>query len=673
MKSRIEQVEHLAVALMKQQGLAPPHAEAYQEGSAETALLNRSGLPKGLEDDWHEGWGAEDDADFDRPRLDPDEEALSRDFGRINMDQSSTSYRSGAHWATILEHITEVKGFFESTTPLNEGPDESEVRSGPPSPILLLGASEPPSKTDILASMPEKTVVDRLVSRYFNSKDLAVVMLHVPTFQQQYEAFWEDPDGTSVAWIGLLFSIMCLATFFYRRTGDPLPEPLERAHEVMDAFRVCTAHCLFLGNYTKPGPHTLETLLLHLFSEYVRSNDAESGIYVMMGIIVRLALRMGLHRDPAQYSKISPFQGEMRRRLWAMVSQTDLLISFQSGFPSTIRQEQGDTEPPSNLFDEDFDEDSKDLPPSRPRTEMTPVSYLITKSALTAAFRRIAEHAFSMDRTSYETVLKLDHDLQAAQESIPAFLQIRSMDRSITDPAYLIMQRFYLELLFQKSRCVLHRRYMLEGRRQSRFAYSRATCIEAALKLLEHQSAIHNEIQRGGQLYRDQWFVSSLTSHDFLTAAMILCLEVSRDGAEKGEGSWRPYEAGGRSTEDEGRRKLLIKALERSREIWQASKDYSREARKAYEALKVMLYKVNDGERGSTASSTPSIRPDGSLSRLRDTTPAALSRGEQPGWEALCATETADAPDEASYESMTIEDMLDFPGNDGVDWVRPFP
>ena len=38
---------------------------------------------------------------------------------------------------------------------------------------------------------------------------------------------------------------------------------------------------------------------------------------------------------------------------------------------------------------------------------------------------------------------------------------------------------------------------------------------------------LHSEIQPGGRLYEDRYMMNSLTLHDFLIAAMVLCVELS--------------------------------------------------------------------------------------------------------------------------------------------------
>lgn len=72
--------------------------------------------------------------------------------------------------------------------------------------------------------MPTKSAVDKLVTRYFNSYDPAVHILHSPTFHKELHNHWQDPSKSSIVWLGLLYSILCLAMQSYHKIGD---EPLE--------------------------------------------------------------------------------------------------------------------------------------------------------------------------------------------------------------------------------------------------------------------------------------------------------------------------------------------------------------------------------------------------------------------------------------------------------------
>ncbi|KAJ6036784.1 fungal specific transcription factor domain protein [Penicillium herquei] len=91
---------------------------------------------------------------------------------------------------------------------------------------------------------------------------------------------------------------------------------------------------------------------------------------------------MGYHRDAKHFSSISPFDGEMRRRVWAMIVQLDSSVSTQLGLPRLVKESDTNTAEPRNLVDSDFDEDISILPPSRPEIEVTPTLYVLTKLRL---------------------------------------------------------------------------------------------------------------------------------------------------------------------------------------------------------------------------------------------------------------------------------------------------
>lgn len=132
---------------------------------------------------------------------------------------STTNFRS---------QISEVKTYFASHKKEMESNYERIKNSKPSAasdgPDFLFSTHTKVSDTDLRAEVPSKSVVDRLVARYFNSYDPAVSFLHSPTFTKQLQSHWLDPSKTSIVWLGLLYSILCLAMESYHKLGD---EPLE--------------------------------------------------------------------------------------------------------------------------------------------------------------------------------------------------------------------------------------------------------------------------------------------------------------------------------------------------------------------------------------------------------------------------------------------------------------
>ena len=339
---------------------------------------------------------------------------------------------------------------------------------------------------------------------------------------------------------------------------------------------------LMTGGYMKAKPYSVESVLLYGVCKYMQKEEHDTDAWMTMGISARLAMKMGYHRDPRNLANVSPFEGEMRRRTFFILEAFDLLLSFQAGLPAIIHEEECDTDPPGNLFDTDFDEDCKTLPPSRPPTDSTPMLYYRYKSRLARIFRRIYRHALSFKPSSYEETMKLDAELNMAHKDVPPSLRLKPLALSFTDQPYMILNRLYSDLVYLKSVCVLHRKYLSQNMLDSSFDYSRRVCGDAALQILNHQAELNGACQPGGLFYDHKWMLSSLSCHDFLLAAMITCLDLYESHRQSA------------ATPPEGLEVLIKKhdALRHCHGIWMSRRGFSRDARRASSVLAIMLSKV---------------------------------------------------------------------------------
>ena len=349
-------------------------------------------------------------------------------------------------------------------------------------------------------------------------------------------------------------------------------------------FLTRAGQALVTGRYDKARPYAMEALLLYGICIYTENEDRDVNAWMIMGVGARLAMRMGYHRDPRHFPSISPFEGEMRRRAFMIVETFDLLLSSQAGLPAVIHEDEYDTQPPSNLFDTDFDEDSNVLPPSRPPTDPTPMLYYCYKGRVAKMLRRVIRHALSLKKPSYEDTMRIDNELLEMYKEVPQSLRMRPLSSSITDEAYQIFWRLNIDLLYQRSLCVLHRCYLSNNRTDDFFNYSRTNCTNAALQILKYQAEFHFACQPGGRFYNDRWMLSSLILHDFLVAAMIICLDLYEQ--HKSPSRMIP--------EDPDVQVEKLNALKLSYEIWTSRAATSRESRRASRILAVMLSKVTN-------------------------------------------------------------------------------
>jgi len=376
--------------------------------------------------------------------------------------------------------------------------------------------------------------------------------------------------------------------------------------EMITAYRTWCSQCLVLSNYTHPGPYSITALLIYLEGELALSKHDQINCYVLVGVAVRLSLKIGLHRDATKIAgNISPFQAELRRRLWHFLVQVDLLVSFHIGLPGMVQAIESDAEHPRNLRDEDFNENSTDLPAGRPESEMTPMSYILCKGRICRVFGQIAVQVNHISPPPYSEVLHLDKTLTQAFTEVPMRFQVVPLELAITDSVDIIIQRFSIAVLYYKSRCVLHRKYLIREKHNPQFAFSVKAGLDASVQLLRFQSSIHDAVQPNNLLSRETWFISSLAIHDFLLAATILYLILAQAiKATEGRNIQNVLE----------KHHELITLLERSRDVWNETR--SSEGKNASEILQKMIEKIKLAVRPGTSADTKTLSGASKISHL---------------------------------------------------------
>jgi hypothetical protein len=584
MQNRIDRLEGLVLSLMTNgaQSAGPAAAQAAIAHSLNGSIDAPYDLSNGPES---------------IPEEDGDEsevEHVTKSIGVMKVDNNRAIFASEAHWYAILGELSEVKNYFsEHKKQYDEQLKRYKETHSDATNIgtaFLFGGQKPLTHAEILSHFPQKATADILVSRYFNTYDPGTHIIHGPTFQRQYDKHWLNPAETPVIWLGLCFAMMCIALQSYSRAGDEPPEYKGQSWAMSGEYRTLTAQCLATADITNPITNMLETMVLHVHADYALSRDTQAGMTISTSIVVRLAMRMGLHRDAAPYPGITVFQGEMRRRLWAAIRSADLLFSAQAGLPPVVRPRDTNTEIPRNVYDDELFEEMKILPPSRPEEEATPTLYLINRTRLVYKLGEASELTEVLTCSSYEDVMKVDTEARELREATSPHLKFRGMADSLRDPSTLIMQRFTLDLLYLKIVCVLHRKFLAASRQNARFAYSRRACIDASMEMLKHQATLHRECQPGGRLRSVKWFISSLTTVDFLLAAMIVCSDLYHSCRSERQGRPQPGDA----SWSEERRGEMLDAIETAVGIWEGLRDHSMEAYKAHSTLSVMLGQLKE-------------------------------------------------------------------------------
>lgn len=387
-------------------------------------------------------------------------------------------------------------------------------------------------------------------------------------------------------WHGLVYAMIVIALQSFEAAGEEPQGCRGRLGPMLREYRRLAARSVRLGDLDRPRPFIIEAGLLHIIGKLGRNRDIGIGMLSEVSLIVRLSIVMGYHCEPRLFPDFSPFMGEMRRRVWCAVHHVDLLISSWLGLQPIIRPESTNIELPSNLYEDELHENIEALPPSRPMSTPTPMCYIICKSKLLSVFGQVWEGTQLAANDSFGAAMELDKKLHDTHTGIPSYFKMRPIEESLRDPAEVVMQRYALDLLFLRTQCILHRRFMSLSKSDFSDGYSRRTVINASMMILKHQATLHRESAPGGRLRSIKWLNMTLVTQDFILGAMNVCLTLYAIDRAEQMGRRAPINVSGMVEEEKSRMRA---ALEQSRDIWASLREDSIDAFKAHGMLTAML------------------------------------------------------------------------------------
>ncbi|POS80991.1 hypothetical protein DHEL01_v200619 [Diaporthe helianthi] len=552
---------------------------------------------------------------------------------------SNVRYSGGASCAAVLECIHNLQELIDEEAPeylsasshlsrpgsQHEAQDAQE-RHEPGSAHPRGTATPLITAQQVVDCLPSRSECDKVLTFYFQQIYIIPMAIHSGQFQRAYEEFWKEPDSTSLLWISTLFSVLSTA-LFQQASKAAGSEGLgtagiqdEAAKEKIELYSSMAYRCLDAGGYLLGKPHSVEAALLFVMHLVLQKRDTDPICWHTCGTAIRLAQKMGYHRDPSYLNrsnntKISAFDAEMRRRTWYTLEHLDMSFGFLLGIPPVIHGADVDTKLPSNLHDEEFGEHSQSLPPSRPYSDFTPVLFYIYYARQVQVLRVIVRQAVAVAQPTYGDVLSLDDDLRSLREDVPPNLRYRPIrESSFADVPDIIVRRMVLEIMYLKGMCVLHRRYLTTGRENAVYDRSREACRDASLKLLDLHAEFDEQSFDGGRLYEKRFLVTNSGFHVFLLAAMCICLDlVASFGNSK-----QPFHG------------HAVYALKRARTIWSRTANVSKESAHATKVLETILTKVSSSTQASTPKADENRRsPTAAAAAAAPNSSSAAS--DQPG------------------------------------------
>ena len=360
----------------------------------------------------------------------------------------------------------------------------------------------------------------------------------------------------------------------------------------------------------------------------------------MHGTILRLSIRLGYHLDPTSLRDITPFQAEMRRRVWTFVRTSDILLSFQISLPSMVQPRWLNGGLPKNLCDDSFGPESSELPPSQPDSETTPILFLISKARILFYFSKALNEIEQLaDNILYTRILALDSELRSIYANSPPQFRLQTVPDSPGPDPVTTACGLVVGGLYHKALCVIHSKLLKSAATDQQYLYSWLSCIDSALSLLSFQSFQHEHFRVDGKVTALIHFQTSLTIHDFFLAATILCTTLFlKRGAPTTEFS-------SRTSVGPDREKILA-ALDTCVMIFEHERSESVEAFRACELLTHLLHELRRPQMFNAEDDLMPSRGSIFTAQLESTlgSPSTSSLITSPGFQSRSYNNTNDNP-----------------------------
>jgi hypothetical protein len=318
---------------------------------------------------------------------------------------------------------------------------------------------------------------DALIECYLRTSEAVYRVLHIPSFRRDYEALWDPSSTPDPAFRVQLKLVLALGAISYDSVFSLRPFAIRWTYEAQTWISAPEfKHQLVL-------PSLQTGVLLHLARETI--GVGEDMVWAGVGTTLRMAMYMGLHRDPSGLGpkRKVPLIAEMRRRLWNTILELALQSSLSSGGPPLINLDDFDTEPPGNFDDEQLSRDSQEVPVPKPEAEFTETSIAIALRKLLPQRLAIVKYINDLSsRASYAETLRLDAEFREAYKSLTRSLQAMKLQPHTSGGPSDVALRL-VEILLRRYLLCLHLPFFSPSFRDSEFAFSRRVVVDTALRL----------------------------------------------------------------------------------------------------------------------------------------------------------------------------------------------
>lgn len=379
---------------------------------------------------------------------------------------------------------------------------------------------------ELLQLLPDEHIVSQHVRRYFETVETTYRILHYQSFHEQYRLMWQNPKQVDSAIVIIVLMIMASVGVIFSQ-DDPKyigDSSISREKATM-WIRISE---IWVSRQSRKHI-SLSIWQIRCMIVYAKQMNVvkKKRIWTEAGTLVREAMSAGFHRDPSLLGdRASLFDQEMRRRLWATITELELQISIDRGMPSASASIPSDMGAVVNADDAELAHNCR--PTSKPLHLFTSASFLhISKFSFSLRVTlntKINDPSFPLD---HDTVLSYDDIIsKELQRLYETFSQTVSGDNKARK-----LVHYLLDIQLRQFLIMLHAPFARKLQTKSRFALSRIACLTAATRIIDMYA----------DLMADGDYSLLLLRNDYYRGALAICQNIYNNSIIKSRSQILPF------------------------------------------------------------------------------------------------------------------------------------
>ncbi|KAL3462259.1 fungal-specific transcription factor domain-containing protein [Aspergillus heterothallicus] len=338
---------------------------------------------------------------------------------------------------------------------------------------------------NVRSTLPSRQECDELFQCYLRTFEPIYRVIHVPSFFREYDEFWKQNQPPLSPFLAKLFLVLAIGTVF--RSGEGC---LTR-----EEYQQLAQQWIYTAQWWLAGPSEKSTYNIDGFqvSCLLLISRKACGLgpspWLSAGSLMKMAVAMGLHRDPGNFPALSPFQSEIRRRLWATALELELQESLDLGLPCLVPPTL-DTKAPLNIGDHLWDPDSTTVPRGEAEDQTTQASIQCLLHDTVRLRMQVLEVIHDCEKQSYQRALDLGSKLRGACRKISTFSNaMNSGGNSRTESCEF--QAKLIDIQLHRYILALHTPFVVQARKDPQYYFARKACLDSAATIAAYADAIN--------------------------------------------------------------------------------------------------------------------------------------------------------------------------------------